>query len=257
MPRGIEINSNTTRVREAFAQYASYRKRDREEAFRDQARKLAVELYNQTAAIAPTEAQVASTVRALGWHIPAYFGAAPARDGKGRIVGPAPGSRIGRGVVAQWVGVAWEKQKPKRRRGRPTKAQQKRYDKKQAAFFDDYFSRPSLDQMQAFVIMMRTNARLYLASGWLGAVVSLGGSVKARAGGQSGSGAVSSERGGAFVTVADGLMSVTIWNRSVGIEDVDAKRGFVAAAVAVRVEDMWVYVRRKEQEGLARLKRVN
>lgn len=240
MARGIEINSNTTRVKGAFASYAKARKLDRNMLFRQQALKLAVELYNQTAAIAPTEAQIESTVRALGWHIPKNFA-----DG-----------RIGRGTVGQWVGVAWEQAKPKRRRGRPTKRSAALYDKKQAAFFDDYFSRPSLDQMQAFVILMRSNARLYLASGWLGAVVDLGGTVKARVGGQAGSGQVHRDRGGAFITVADGLMSVTIWNRSVGIEDVNGKKQFVEKAVTVRVDDMWVYVARKEREAQARLKNV-
>ena len=159
MPGGIEINSNTTRIREAFQQYAMYNKRNRETLFRDQARKLAVELYNQTAAIAPSEDDIAAKVRSLGWRIPKNFA-----DG-----------RIARGTKEQWVGVDWERRKPKRRRGRPTKRSAAAYQAKMDWFFQDYYERPTLDQMQQFVIMMRTQARLYLASGWLGAVVDLGG----------------------------------------------------------------------------------
>ena len=233
MPGGIEINSNTTRIREAFQQYAMYNKRNRETLFRDQARKLAVELYNQTAAIAPSEDDIAAKVRSLGWRIPKNFA-----DG-----------RIARGTKEQWVGVDWERRKPKRRRGRPTKRSAAAYQAKMDWFFQDYYERPTLDQMQQFVIMMRTQARLYLASGWLGAVVDLGGSVKASNGG------VSRDRGGAFITRNEGLLAVTLWNRSVGIVDVDEQKGFSKKAIEVRVADMWKYVLRKEEEGLRRLAR--
>ena len=48
---------------------------------------------------------------------------------------------------------------------------------------------------------------------------------------------------------------MTLWNRSVGIVDVDEQKGFSKKAIEVRVADMWKYVLRKEEEGLRRLAR--
>lgn len=201
---------------EAFRQYAEWNHRDGAELFVDQTRKLATELYTQTAAIAPSKAQIATDVKKLGWRIPVKF-----KDG-----------RLGRGVAAQWVGWAWEQRK--KRKGRPSKSEQLAKER--------FKKRPTLADMQRFVIAMRTNARLYLASGWLGAIFDLGGTLKATSGG------VDRERGGAEVQRTSTGVRITLWNRSRGIETVNARRQFVAKAHLVRTADMLVYIRRKMDE---------
>ena len=225
---GIEINqSNTGRVREMFRTYATYNKREIDGLALDQSRKLATDLYVETAAIAPTKAEIAADVKALGWKIPTRFA-----DG-----------RMGRGTIRNWLGLAFAKQQKRiRKRGRRSKK-----DHQDEATY--MAGKPTLAQMQAFVIKMRDHARLFLASGWLGAIVDLGGTTK------DSSGFVYRDRGGATVFRSPGLVQVIFWNRTPGILTMQDKKDFVGKAMARRVADMWVYIRRKQAAGLAYLKR--
>lgn len=223
---GLTISSDSTALaslRQTFRTYAAWNQRDSAGLFIDQARKLATELYVQTAAIAPSKSEIAADVKALGWKIPRKF-----RDG-----------RLGRGVPAQWLGSALARRAKKR--GRKSKLSLA----EEEAFMAQ---RPTLEQMQAFVIANRSSARLYLASGWLGAVADLGGSLK------NTSGKIDRSRGGATIRRGAGSISVEFWNRTPGIETMDAKKHFVAKAIAVRMIDMQAYIARKRAEELQRLK---
>ena len=225
---GIEISShNTGRVREMYRQYTQYNRRESDALAIDQSRKLANDLYNATAEIAPTRAEIAADVKALGWKIPSFFA-----DG-----------RMGRGTAKNWLGLAFAKQQGRiRKRGRKSKM-----DHLDEQTF--LALKPTLAQMQAFVIKLRDKARLYLASGWLGAIVDLGGTTKAT------SGFVDRNRGGATIFRSPGLVQVIFWNRTPGILTMQDKKDFVGKAIAARVADMWQYIRRKQVEGLQRLKR--
>lgn len=220
MPAGITINSNGIgRIRETFRSYASHNRREVEFLWQDQSRKLANELYNVTAAIAPSRSEIAADVRALGWKIPTRFA-----DG-----------RIGRGLPGDWTGFALTKRE-RRKKGKPVD---------EAAF---RAKRPTLAQMQAYVIALRSRARLFLASGWLGAIVDLGGSPK------TSSGKVDRDRGGADITRSPGLITVEFWNRTPGIEGQNSKHDLVGKAVKARVADMLIYIRRKQTDALRLLK---
>ncbi|HEX8312159.1 MAG TPA: hypothetical protein VF614_12625, partial [Chthoniobacteraceae bacterium] len=128
MPAGItsSLSSNAGSLNDTFARYAEWNRRDREQLFEDQSRKLATELYMQTAAIAPTKATIASKVKSLGWAV------------------------IKRGTPQQWVGRAVGRKS--RRIGRPS-------NEDRAAFEAAREKKPTLAQMQAFVIAKRSNAR--------------------------------------------------------------------------------------------------
>lgn len=206
----MDLNpGNDSAFRDTFRRYADWNRRDGAELFVDQTRKLAVELYTQTAAIAPSKATIAQKVKSLGWRV------------------------IKRGDPDQWRQSAAKNYN--KRRGRPTNATQ-------AARKALLSAKATLEQMQSFVIKKRSDARLYLASGWLGAVVDLGGSLK------STSGEVDRERGGAHVRRSSTGVEITLWNRTDGIETMDAKKHFVAKAIAVRTADMWTYIIRKMNE---------
>jgi hypothetical protein len=196
--------------------------------FEEQGKKLAIELYQQTAAIAPSESQIASDVTAQGWKIPRKFA-----DG-----------RLGRGWPAQWTGTAYlqmlKDKTIKKKRGR--NARQFNIDQENAI----RDAKPTLQQMQAFVIKMRTNARLFLASGWLAAVELLGGSVRAS------NGQVDPDRGGVEIRHTATSHEITIWNATPGVVEMDDQHGFVARAVRVRVADMMIYVQRKMSEAQQR-----
>lgn len=230
---GIEITSTSSQLdqlRDTFRKYAAWNHRDGAQLFLDQARKLATELYQQTAAIAPTKAEIDSDVKTLGWHIPRRF----------------PDGRLGRGVPAQWLGTARKKSKQsKRKRGRPRKGETAAYRQTEEDFMAQ---KPTLKQMQDFVISNRAAARLYLASGWLGAVVDLGGSMKVT------SGKVDRARGGAIIRKGPAGVEIEFWNRTPGIETMDARTQFVAKAILVRSLDMYAYIRRKQSEAAQKLK---
>lgn len=226
---GISISSSSSQLdslRQTFRTYAAWNQRDSADLFLDQSRKLATELYQQTAAIAPSKSKIAADVKALGWKIPRKF-----QDG-----------RTGRGVRAQWLGYAYSRSKAsKRKRGRQSRGNAAAFE---AAFESAMNRKATLADMQKFVIAMRSNARLYLASGWLGAVLDLGGSVK------NTSGRVDRSRGGAIIRRGQGSVEVEFWNRTPGIETMDAKHHFVAKAIAVRTLDMFAYIQRKRAEAL-------
>ncbi len=169
---GIHFNgSNAEAMRANFLAYARVNRRNTEQLIVDDYRKFATDLYVETAKIAPTRAEIAADVKALGWKIPRKFA-----DG-----------RLGRGVPAQWLGHALIKRNRRlRKKGRPSKA----ILAAEEAFMAQ---RPTLAQMQQFVIANRYNSRLYLASGWLGAIMDLGGSLRRT------SGKIDRARGGAFV----------------------------------------------------------
>lgn len=218
MAAGIttSLNTNTAALRDTFARYADWNGREREMLFEDQTRKFATELYMQTAAIAPTKATIAAKVKSLGWRV------------------------IKTGTPEQWAGRAVAKMD--RKRGRPSR-------KDRAAMDAALSGKPTLEQMQEYVIKKRSKARLYLASGWLGAVVDLGGQMKAT------SGKVDRSRGGADIHRSPGQVSVEFWNRTEGMVLMDEKKAIVSKAIAVRMADMWVYITRKMNEGYAQLRR--
>lgn len=217
MPALKTVSDHQSLWGDTYRRYAEWNGRDGEQLFIDQTRKLATELYQQTAAIAPSKAEIEADVKAQGWHIPEKFD-----DG-----------RQGRGKSSQWLGLVLATRE--KRRGRKSNGQRQSED----AFLR---GRATLEQMQAYVIKLRTSARLYLASGWLGAIFDLGGTLKAS------SGKVDSERGGAEIRRSPGLLEITLWNRTPGIAAMNAKHQLVARALAVRTADMWVYIRRKMDE---------
>lgn len=222
---GIRIQpSNHSQLSDTFRRYAEWNNRDGADLFVDQTRKYANELYEQTAAIAPTESEIRADVEAQGWKIPARF----------------PDGRRGRGTPSQWLGAAYQAAVKAgsivKKRGRGAK---KFNDAQKQAFKEQ---RPTLQQMQAFVIARRLKSIMYLASGWLGSIAALGGSVKAS------SGKVDPKRGGAEIRRSPTGVEVGLWNETAGIETMEAKTKFVEAAALIRAADMWVYIRRKMDE---------
>lgn len=225
---GITINSSeVSKLRETFREYAEWNGRELAELARKKSLDLAggvragkVDgLYQTTAAIAPTEARIASDVRSQGWRIPEFF---PRSGG---------GTRMGRGIPRMWAHFTFKAMR-KGKKGRATKGELaiKNNDK------------PTLGEMQAFVIAMRKKARLYLASGWLGAIADLGGQMP-RAETR-----VDHERGGATIRESPGLVEIEYWNRTPGIVETNARYGFVARAVENCIADMQIYIRRKQDE---------
>jgi hypothetical protein len=210
-----------------FKQYVEWNRRDTEMLFLEHARKLATDLYMETAKEAPTKARITADVQRQGWRIPRVF--KPGNFGKAW--------RRGRGVPAQWLGFAMGKM----RKGRPTKAALKARAKGMSA-------RPTLKQMQDFVIKIRYDARLYLASGWLGAVSDLGGKLKAT------SGKVDAQRGGAAIARGATWLRVELWNNTPGIAKISAERGLIERAVRRRLEDTKVHIDRKINEARMRIR---
>lgn len=232
MPTGRTLNLSSRDRRpftDAFKKLAEWNHRDGAQLFVDATRKLAYDLEAQTAAIAPSESKIAADVRAQGWKIPTLFKRA------GDSIG-----RLGRGWPNQWTEFDIRAQR-KGKRGRKTKAEKEAESAQRAAH------RPTLSQMQAYVIKARTHARKYLASGWLGAILDMGGSIRGT------NGDVDRERGGAIVKRSVTSVEITLWNRTPGIETMDAKKHFVDKAVAVRTADMLVYIRRKMDEAANRI----
>lgn len=211
----ITITSNSSAMSRKFLEYASWNHRETPDLFVGESRKFANELYMQTAAIAPSKATIAAKVKSLGWHV------------------------IKRGSPEQWKGVAFENKV--KRKGR--KAGGLNYIAREKAMAE----KATLEQMQAFVIAKRSNARLYLASGWLGAVADLGGSLKIS------SGEIDHSRGGAEVFRSPSHVEVEFWNRTPGIVEQNEKHNLVGRAFAVRMADMLVYIERKQKEAKDRI----
>lgn len=176
----------------------------------DRARKLAYELYKQTRKVAPTQQQITADVQKQGWKIPKYF----------------PDGRVGRGEASQWAGVAVSLLPTVR--GRKSKAR----IAQEAAI---RASKPTLEQMQAFVIRERSKAIGFVSLGWMAAYNQLGG-----AGGDR----VNPEQGRAeFHEDFQGLNGeVDIINDTPGILEVNAKHGVVQAAIQEQINDMGKYI---------------
>lgn len=164
---------------------------------------LAIKLREATLKIAPNQAQIAADVQRQGWKIPAKF----------------PDGRLGRGTPDQWSRGALAAL-PKQR-GRKTAARHT----EEAAILG---SRPTLQQMQAFVIKHRSAHSGFIASGWVGAIFDLGGRAK----------------GGGFgrATVKDGGAEIDIINNAPGCTEADAKHGFVVKGIANATQDMANYI---------------
>lgn len=115
-----------------------------------ESKKLIIELYKQTKAVAPNISDIAADVTKQGWKIPTKF----------------PDGRVGRGTPDQWKGTAISSL-PKKR-GRKTKA-------RLAEEAGIASGKANLAMMQAFVIKKRVAHIGYVARGWLNAVISIEG----------------------------------------------------------------------------------
>lgn len=220
-------SSNNDLMAETFRLYAVARKRDDELLFIDEARKYATELYAVTADLAPTKAEITADVQKLGWKIPTRFA-----DG-----------RLARGVASNWLGLAWDNYYARvKKRGRRSKKSHKDEATVMA-------QKPTLQQMQAFVVKMRMAARKFLATGWLPAVERFGGSRNAAAG------RVGVKHGSATLTRTEGRLTYTFTNSTPGIADMDQKHGIIAKASANWMADKQKYLLKKIGEGLVKLRR--
>ena len=177
-------------------------------------------LYQFTKEGAPSMAQIAGDVKRQGWKIPVHF----------------PDGRTGRGTPSQWAGVK-VKQLPVRR-GRPTKARLAEIAAIKAA-------KPTLQDMQKFVIAKRIRAIYYVATGWGGAAADLGGSFP------GGDLISKKKRGYAESSVNGGSASITVVNDTPGILYVNKKTNLAVRALKARVADMKQYIRRKRAENAA------
>ena len=209
----MTVSTNADEFAQQVRRYASIfgprHGRNLGEVVLERARKLAHELYKQTRKAAPTQAQIASDVQKQGWKIPKYF----------------PDGRTGRGEPSQWAGTAISAL-PKIR-GRKSRARQAQEAAIRA-------SKPTLEQMQAFVIRERSKAIGFVSLGWLAAVQDLGGDY-AR---------VDPRQGRAeFHEDFQGLNGeVDIINDTPGIVEVNAKHNVVQMAIQAQIEDMGQYI---------------
>lgn len=204
----ITVGSNAGSLAETFRDYLRLNQRNVDGLIMEQSRKLATDLYVVTdEMLTPSKEKIAAKVKSLGWRV------------------------IKRGTPDQWKSGSLAK----RGRGRPSKAAQ-------AARAAAMATAATLEQMQAFVIKKRSDARKYLASGWVGAIRDLGGSPKI------GSGAIRTERGRADIDLTAGSPRITIVNDTPGIATMAAKVPFVQVAIARRLADMRVYIARKRAE---------
>lgn len=172
----------------------------------ERAGKLAFELYKQTKAIAPNQSKIAGDVQKLGWRIPARF----------------PDGRLGRGDPDQWLGTA-VKELPKVR-GRKT-------NERRALEASIRNSKPTLQQMQHFVIQYRARHAGYIATGWLRAIHELGVYGVTSAKGQSIHGRIEVKVG-----------EVEIINDVPGAAIANQKYGFVQKAIDAQTADMTDYI---------------
>lgn len=179
----------------------------------ERAKKLAYELYAQTAAIAPDKGRIAADVQKLGWRIPPYF----------------PDGRMGRGEPRMWADNAID-ELPKRR-GRKSK-------KRLAQEESIRNSKATLAQMQAFVIRRRASHAKFVATGWLRCILDLGGSLN------KGSGDVNPNAGGAVIKPGE----VELHNNTPGCVPANSKYGFVKKAIAAQIQDMTEYIVSRTQQ---------
>jgi hypothetical protein len=217
MADGLNIRfNNMPQVSNALREYLKVCSKSAEDAFVHQAKNFALNLYQVTADIAPTVSKIRADVTAHtqpgNWDIPAFFA-----DG-----------RMGRGLPRMWRSFLY-RTRPNKKKGRP--------NKDAAAAREAYLgARPTTEDMRNFVVKMRSNARLYLASGWLPAVETLGGRLNGK------NGEVHANRGGADIIRLKGKIVINLWNYTRGIVEMDAKHRLVDRAAAIRAADMWVYI---------------
>ena len=215
----MRIQSTTTGCavyNREFQEYLRLNLRNVNDLVIEGGRKLATDLFVETdRLITPSRERIAATVKALGWRV------------------------IKRGTPAQWKGAAFAKREKKRGRGAGAL--------NDAARERAMAKKTTLAQMQAFVIKKRSDARQYLATGWLGAVSDLGGSMKVR------SGKVNSLRGRAEITLTRGAPRVVLVNDTPGIVTMNRKANFVRAAFQRRAADLRTYNARKRMEAQQRV----
>ena len=98
----------------------------------------------------------------------------------------------------------------------------------------------TLEQVIAKVVRIRFNHSKFMATGWLPAILDLGGSTR--------SSKVDHSRGGATIARTPAEVKITMWNSTDGIEIMEAKDGFCARAFNARIADMQVYIARTTRE---------
>jgi hypothetical protein len=202
----VEVNADQfAETMHKYAEVYSFRHPEKGlgQIIKERALNLALKLYQATKDIAPTQAQIAADVQKQGWRIPTKF----------------PDGRLGRGTPDQWVGGSLNAL-PKHR-GRKSKARLS-----QEASIRS--SKPTLQDMQAFVIRHRSAHAGFVASGWSGALHDLGG--------QSGGG-----RYGHAEVIEDGA-EIEIVNNAPGAAEAEAKHHFIANGIAAATQDMAVYI---------------
>ena len=190
------IETNAQEFAETFRKYASFAHSVTGQALiKREAQKLASILYAETLKVAHTIAQVTADVVAQGWKIPTTFS-----DG-----------RIGRGTPDQWTATAIATLPTKR--GRKSKSRLQAEALIKAA-------KPTLADMQAFVIKHRAAHIGYVASGW----------------------------GRHNVEISESEHEVEITNHNPGMAAVDAKHHVVDKAMAIRAVDMQDWIERQLHE---------
>jgi hypothetical protein len=114
--------------------------------------------------------------------------------------------------------------------------------------------------MQAFVIRWRERARLYLASGWIGAIEGFKNRLNPTYGRvyagpldpqEIGTGTFRPDRemrGGVDIIETPTSIRIEIWNSTRGIVEMDRKHRILDKALTARAADMIVYIRRKIDE---------
>ncbi len=219
----MRITTNATEIASTFRTYVAINGRNPIELLKKQSIQLVIGskgypgLYQLTKEGAPTWGQIRGDVLRQGWKIPVTF----------------PDGRTGRGTPEQWAGVKI-KALPVRL-GRPTKARVAEIAAIKAA-------KPTLEDMQRFVIAKRIRAIFYVATGWGGAAADLGGSFE---GGELIS---KKKRGYAESEVNGDAVSISVVNDTPGILYVNRKTNLAVRALKARVDDMKLYIRRKQKE---------
>lgn len=222
MPEVIETNApNFARQMRKYAEiYGPRHDKGLGEIVVERAGKLAFELYKQAKAIAPTKAQIAADVQKLGWRIPKEF----------------PDGRMGRGEPRQWANFEIDTTLPKMGRGRKSTERRAQEQAIRA-------QKPTLTEMQNFVINFRSKHSGFVASGWTGALHDLG---------VYGGGGNRSRYGGATTTQHGSDVTVYLVNDAPGVTEANAKYDFVSKAIDAQIKDMGDYIStRLHQERLA------
>ncbi len=219
----MRVTTNASQLAKTFRTYVELNGRNPIELLKKQALQLVIGskgfggLYQFTKEGAPTWGEISGAVKRQGWKIPVTF----------------PDGRTGRGTPAQWAGVKINALPV--RVGRPTKTRLGEIAAIKAA-------KPTLEDMQRFVIARRIRAIFYVATGWGGAAADLGGSF------EGGEVISKKKRGYAEFSASGGSASVAVVNNTPGILYVNKKTNLAVRALKARVDDMKLYIRRKHAE---------